>query len=343
MPEDLPSVYLAGGVTREELDDAVRSGLWERLRRGAYAELPPDLDSWERRRLLTLARGIATARQLRGGICLSHLTAAAFHGLPIWREPTKTYVIQRSHVRSGLPADVVRSVAELPDEDIVVIEGMRVTSLTRTMLDCARSLHPRDGLTVVDGGLRALVKPERNDRARAEREAEEIRGRLLDALPRGARGRVRAAAVIDASVPFAESAPESVLRWIAITHGLPRPETQHEVKTAFGPVWTDMAWPRLDGSWLHVEFDGAVKYRVKGQTPESAARILMKEKRREEAIIDASTGRVRDDVVRFEYGEVWDERAAWARLAARFSHEDRALWTPDRERALHGPRRHPTP
>ncbi len=55
------------------------------------------------------------------------------------------------------------------------------------------------------------------------------------------------------------------MRWIAISRGMPIPVLQKEVRTSRGPVFTDVAWRfRRNGTrmWLHVEFDGAGKYRA---------------------------------------------------------------------------------
>jgi len=343
MPIELPEVHLAGELGRAELTDALRSELIARIRRGAYAVAPSDVPAWQHRRMLTLARGIAVSRQLPG-CCLGGLSAAAMHELPIWREPERTYAFQDSHVRSGLPRDIVRSVAGLPEEDVVEIDGVRVSSLRRTMVDCARTLHPRDALVVVDGGIRQIIEPQRQRRTEDEERAEELRQELLARLTRGMRHRVRATAVIRAAVPFAESAPESVIRWLAITRGMPTPVPQCEVSTPSGVVWTDLGWRRRDGSWVHAEHDGMEKYRIRGGTPEELSRALAKEKAREEAIVDA-TWPVRSDVVRFTYGQVRDERIVYPRLVAKFSHEDRADWdaAPAVPPALLPPRRHPHP
>lgn len=75
---------------------------------------------------------------------------------------------------------------------------------------------------------------------------------------------VQARAIIAAADPLAETAPESVVRWIAISRGMPAPVLQMPVATSRGTVDTDLAWRfQINGRlvWLHVEFDGTGKYR----------------------------------------------------------------------------------
>src|SRR5690606_1898476 len=102
--------------------------------------------------------------------------------------------------------------------------------------------------------------PERDEpRADVEARTEPLRSRLLARIEPRSRGAVQARAIIAATDPLAENAAESVVRWVAISRGMPRPLLQKRVDTGRGAAFTDMAWRfQIDGRkmWLHVEFDG---------------------------------------------------------------------------------------
>lgn len=284
MAVEIPQVHLRQQVGAALCAQQVRVGSWVRVRPGAYVE-SPDGEPWQRRRALALATAAAVARQLTD-VTLSHESAALVHGLALWRLPEHTAVVARTNPRSGLGKQVRRHRCALDAADVVEVDGLAVTSLPRTMLDCARLLHPRDALVVVDSGLRALVLPRRSDaRSAVEDRTEPIVTELLERVAPRSRGAVRARAVLRAADPLAESAPESVVRWIALSRGLPRPLLQEAVITPRGTFFTDLAWRPDAGRrrWLHVELDGASKYRDDPRGRD-VSDLLLAERRREASI-----------------------------------------------------------
>ncbi|TDE91652.1 hypothetical protein EXU48_16085 [Occultella glacieicola] len=320
-PPELPVVLLTSELTAGSLAHARAHQDLRRVRRGADVELTPSDPAWRRRETVMLARCVAIARTARMRSAFSHVSAALIHGCPIWTPGSLTHVTQAVKPSSGRPADMVRHRSRIPDGEVTSVRGLNVTTLERTILDCVRTVHPRDGLVIADAGMRMLIRPDRRYRERYLPRIEELRERLLTRLegPDLARGRRRARAVLRAADPYAESAAESVLRWIAISRGLPYPTTQYLVETRKGRFFCDMTWVTRrvyqDGSAapslvLHAEFDGEGKY----GDDVRAARVVREEKVREDAIREVS-----GPMVRFMRPDLGNPDDVFARITAAFS------------------------
>lgn len=258
---------LADDVPRPVLLAALASGSARRIRRGAYLFDGPATGASrtaDDERAAALALTQAVDRQLDGEHWFCGPTAALVHGLPLAELPQQVHVLTRTVPGRGASPDLVRHRATVAPTDVEIVGGLPVTSLERTVLDCARSLTAREGLVVVDAAVRRGT-----DRAALVRRLEGTRGR----------GVVRARAVLDVADGGAESPGESLARYTVLRHGLPAPRTQIEVATHLGRFRADMGWL----PWrLLLEFDGFVKYStLSGGDP---ARTLFEEKRRQEAI-----------------------------------------------------------
>ena len=175
------------------------------------------------------------------------------------------------------------------DVDLVRHGGRPVTSLVRTVFDCARTLRPLEGLVVADAALRRGI-----DRRHLDG--------LLAGPPR--RGLVRARAIVALADGGAESPGESATRFAVLRHGLPAPTTQVLVRTRLGTFRADMGW--LDGRLL-VEFDGFVKNSALASG--DPARVVFDEKRRQEAIEEEGW-----KVLRVTASDLRDEKALIARI-----------------------------
>lgn len=265
--EPLPRTVLAAEVPRPQVLAALDAGTALRLRRGAYllgADRSRSLPPARAERRIAEARIQAVARQLEGRFCFYGPTAALVWGLPLWRAPAQVHVVQRNVPGRGAASDLVRHRVAVAPEDLTQVSGLPVTTLERTVLDCARALPAREGLVVADAALRRGADP------------EGLRHRSHEARSRGA---VRARAVLAVADAGAESPGESVTRYAILRHGLPAPRTQLVVPTRLGTFRADMGW---DEWRLLVEFDGFVKYgELAGGDP---ARVLYREKGRQEAI-----------------------------------------------------------
>jgi hypothetical protein len=139
-------------------------------------------------------------------------TASALLGCPTERFPRIHVVLRPRRVlpqRSGI---VVHARA-LQDDDVCVLDGVRVTSGAQTYLDLAAHLFPADLLALGD----ALMRKGRLD-------AESLRRRLerADRVRGVARAREWAPRLSDR----AGSHPESELRYWLLVSDLPEPEVQ---------------------------------------------------------------------------------------------------------------------
>jgi len=270
---DIPTVALTREQSRNKLSRAARDGDILRVRRGAYCA-PDDLRvsgpsrAPREARLLSLARAAALHSQLGAEHVFSHGTAALLHGCLVWTTPRSTHLYQRYRPSGHASADVRRHSWTLAPDEVTSAAGLPVTSLARTVVDCARTLHPLEALVIADSALALGV----------EREALTT---TLDAQ-KGHRGKQRARLVIELAEAGSQSAWETWVRYELLRAGLPQPTTQMAVRTDAGIFHTDLGYAQ----WaLGIEFDGLVKYRADGVRPgHDPAREYVAEKNRADAI-----------------------------------------------------------
>ena len=321
-PRPLPQVVLSRDLGANAAREALARGLL-RACHGAFVEPLTEGSSWEEAEHLARAAVVATAHRLNNGAVFSHETAALVHGLWFLRCPTTTHVIQHTKPRRQART-LRRHTGVLPPEDVVEVNGVRVTSIERTVVDCAKTMRPRDALVVADSGLRLLVQPDRDDRRASDERTAAVRERLLAMVEKGARhGRRQARAVIAHADPYSESPYESVLRWIAVSRGLPRPVLQMRFDIRGRTYYTDACWYieiELDGVTVRRrligEYDGDGKYLVEtaisASTAHAAAQAVIAEKRREDDLRSLPD----TEVQRFDRHDVADPEATFRRLCA---------------------------
>lgn len=288
---------------RAEIAGALRRGTLVRARQGIYVSTPSaSTQPAQRRRQTVVIQAVALAERLTTDYWFSHSTAAVLHGLWTWRLSDEVHVTQLGNpsVRRRTDPGVRRHWTALPEADRGEADGLPVTSLERTIVDCARYLTPTAGIVVADSGIRAGADLERV-------------AAILDAAA-GGRGVRRARQVLAEADGRSESPGESAARWIAIDGGLPRPEPNHVVSTWRGEYRLDLAWTQQQ---VAVEFDGAVKYSG-GEYGDPQARLLA-EKARHDALVEAGWL-----VLRVTWGDLADPdllvrriRTALVRRAAR--------------------------
>ncbi|CAM3573259.1 hypothetical protein OCAE111667_16090 [Occultella aeris] len=314
-PPELPRTYLTGELTAPVLARMIGAERLVPVRKGAFVVVDPKDPRWHRKRVLALGRCVAATRLLSRDHVFSHTSAALLHGCALWDVDPRVHLFQSGNPSPGHTRNLVRHVGAIGESERTIVNGLTVTTLERTILDCARTLHPRDALVVVDSAMGILVKPDRTDRTGTDKRTAELRARLLRLLdePGMRRGRRQGRVVIALADPYAESPGESALRWIALARGLPPPVCQSAVRTDAATYYTDMRWrftlTRPNGTQrivtIHAEFDGRIEYR--GTGPE-ASRIVTDEKVREDRI-----RATRAEVVR----AVWEDLAHTDRMFAR--------------------------
>ncbi|WP_156366369.1 hypothetical protein [Microbacterium sp. No. 7] len=187
-------------------------------------------------------------------------SAAAMHGLPVYRASSQrvdVIVPGRTSRKNG--KDVVRHHRGLGEQDVVVIDGCRVTSLDRTVYDVIRAVPIEAAVVCFDAALRQVAWDDDTrtyDLAAAEAFRELVWRRIERNV--GARGIRTARFVAEFADGRAQLPGESISRLWMWQLGLPAPELQYRIELPDGRfALLDFAWPRL-GRWA--EFDGKSKY-----------------------------------------------------------------------------------
>ena len=299
---DLSRDLSGRGYSPEELARMTRAGQLHRVRRGAYPQSPiAELDP----RVAHLRLLEATTRQNSPDAVVSHMSAAALHGLPVWRDGLSRVHLTVSRAGNGKTRRYVHIHGlPIPDDEVVELGGFRVTSLARTVLDLGCQLDLWRAVAVGDAALRLQLNPEE----------------LIDVLGRasrrhGIRSARRAAALFDKR---AESPQESRSRVIFHLNGLPKPEPQYIVLGRNGEFVA-----RVDFGWEDLrtvgEFDGQVKYGRALRPGQDLEEVLFDEKKREDAVRSLDL-----QVVRWISRDLDPPHALFARLNRAFERGRRA-------------------
>ena len=259
-------------VRSTQLDPAPTVG-FTRLRRGIHV----NAEEWAaqhvegRQRL----RAHAVAASARRAPVYSHLTAAALWRVPVFgSRDTRAHVIDPGENPAKSRGDVVRHGIPLSDEDVVMLDGLLVTALDRTVYDVIRVLPAEGGLAAFDAALRRVAWDDESHTIDADA-SDGFRAlvwRRIFANP-GARGIRRARLLAELADGRAQLPGESVSRYRMWELGMPAAQLQREVLTDLGRTYLDFAWPRLR---RFGEFDGAVKLVdpefTRGRTPAQVVR-----------------------------------------------------------------------
>ncbi|MDX1889992.1 DUF559 domain-containing protein [Mycolicibacterium sp. 050158] len=166
-------------------------------------------------------------------------SAAAVHGAK-WVDPTAP--AELIHPNRHRPAGLQTWADRIDDDEVVVLDGMRVTSAARTALDLACRQRPDRAVAAID----ALARATRLKVADVE---------LLVHRYRGRNGIRRARTTLELVDAGAESPRETWLRLPIVRSGLPRPRTQIPVLDEYRQLVArvDMGWE----DWkIAIEYDG---------------------------------------------------------------------------------------
>jgi len=212
------------------------------------------------------ARAMAAHLPLRPESVLSHTTAASIHGLPLPAATSSGLPVHATTPR-GVPRprrrDIVTHHAQLPDADVCVIDGLRLTTPPRTYIDLASLLGFDDLVAVGDAVLR-----------RAGLDSAE----LLALVRRRASypGRRLAVLAIPWLDPRAESPRESHLRVLLRRAGLPHPEVNGLIADEDGQFLArgDLVFRKVR---VIVEYDGEVHAAMAQRAKDAARRALLRE------------------------------------------------------------------
>jgi hypothetical protein len=285
----LRPALLAAGVTDDELRRLRRKRLVAVVRPGAYVSADDARLADDLARHAFAVR--ATLVKVADGAVVSHVSAAALHGLTMW-----DVCLRRVHVTVNRHSGGRRTrllhvhPAALHPDDVVAVGGVVCTSVARAVVDLARTLPFEQALVITDA-------------ARHRHRVSAVE--LVAAVERvtGRRGGPDARRVVAAADPRSESPGETRSRIAIARAGLPAPALQHDVPEI--GARTDFYWEEFATVG---EFDGKVKYGRGLRPGQDPGEAVFAEKRREDALRDLGL-----KVVRW----YWDELCPFDAVAAR--------------------------
>ncbi|WP_240541836.1 hypothetical protein [Bifidobacterium simiarum] len=184
--------------------------------------------------------------------------------------------------------------------DVTVVDGVSVTSLLRTLFDCAAALPIRYSLAPLDSSLRD------------GRVAEGV----LRAYPESvkySRRRLQVRHAFDIADGRSENGGESEARGTLDSIGRPVHDLQRTFPCLDRPGRThrvDFLWNRKDGTMVAGEFDGMRKYVDPDMTGRRTIREIVDEERRRQHCLQ----RQNVDTVRLYYDDLDDPDALACRL-----------------------------
>lgn len=273
----------AGAVLRLRRGCYVRGSYWATLCKGAAS----------RCRIEAYAHRTLTSST--GSYVFSHTTAARLHRLFLWQVDNTIHLTMPFLPSSGSHArDVKTHTRSLAADDVVEVEGHRVTSLERSAVDSCLILNRAQGLILMDHALRLG----------ARREALELQCMQLC----GTSGVATLRKVLALADPLSESPGETLARDFIRRVRLPAPVLQFKVRSRLGTSRLDFAWPERR---VALEFDGRIKYFDYAPTAE----VIFAERQREKALIELGWR-----FVRIEWRDLFRERELKARLIKALEH-----------------------
>ncbi|HEV7875848.1 MAG TPA: type IV toxin-antitoxin system AbiEi family antitoxin domain-containing protein [Nocardioides sp.] len=267
---------VAHGIDDNALRRLVKGGLLVRIRQGAYALRAVWEPASEQARH-RMASG-AVMRQYADHVALSHSSAVIRHGGPTWGLDLSS--VHLTHLTGGgrKGAQVVHHHGTCRVQDLTRIDGHWVTSPTRTVLDAASLANPEAAVVIASDFMhRGLTSMP---------ELVEMEG-TRQMWPYSLGGNV----MLHLADPRFESVGESRSAYLIWSQGLPTPIPQWEIYLPDGRLLArvDFAWPERR---LFCEFDGRIKYTALRRPNETIEEAVLREKRREEAILELTGWRI---------------------------------------------------
>ena len=269
---------ISGGYTAKQVRSRLDDGRWVRIRHGQYAEQLDlsALEPWVRVRQehRRMVHAVVNSWR-RGAIAVSHQSALALHGLPLWGlDLPQVHVTRLDDLTGGTVSGVRHHVGKLAESDLTEVEGLTATSVARAVFETACTTSFEVAVVSFDAALRdGLIS------------SDDI-VRLLDVTEFWP-GSATVRAALGFSDARSESVGESRLRVLLSNHGLPAPVLQYEFHDANGFVArVDFYFPEFH---TVVEFDGRAKY------GDASAEVLVREKIREDRLRALGLQVVRSD------------------------------------------------
>ncbi|WP_330178890.1 hypothetical protein OHB26_20475 [Nocardia sp. NBC_01503] len=299
---------LAVGYTDHEL----KGHAWQRVRRGHYVDSAAAAPLTPAQRHLVAIRAVISTASPEAVV--SHVSAAIVHDIPIWATPlTRVHVLRDRRTGGRIHRHLAVHTARLLPGDHTEVDGIRVTTAPRTVIDLARTLPFEQAVVIGDAALRS---------------GKTTGAELLDQLIRvtGRKGCPAARRVVDFLDGRSESVGESRSRVQLLRSGLSAPELQAIIfaDTGTRTIRVDYLWPDLA---LVGEFDGMIKYHKEIRGDRTPEEVVIAEKLREDALRALGLR-----VIRWTWSDLDTPTTWFARLhaAATHPHDPLAptLWRP---------------
>jgi hypothetical protein len=260
---------IAEGFTDHQLAMLVRAGVLHRVRRGAYVDralwdgLPPA----DRHRVLCRA----VLRTVHPLTALTHVSSIIELGVPVWGISLDEVHTTRTDGKGARrEAGIVHHVGELREEDVRVVNGVRIGPAPRAAVEVMATATTEAALVVTNGLLHD---------GHISRDELVTAAKAMKHWPHTLSAHV----VVAMADERLESVAETRTYFMCRQHGLPCPEPQVVVLDERGELFArvDFAWP---GMGVFLEFDGRIKYERHRREGETLEEFLMREKKREERI-----------------------------------------------------------
>ncbi|WP_155838644.1 hypothetical protein [Arthrobacter castelli] len=282
------------GLTDRSIQTLVRGRKLVRLRRGSYIETKAWKELTAEERSLQHVLAYERNSPKSGFTVYSHTTAALLHGLFLLDTPNTVHISRRARTSTKkVPADVRRHVRTLPQKDIITLRSRPVTTLERTLVDCAAIMDYQHAMVIGDHAARLGASP---DRVR----------QIVESMS-GHRGIRNIRRVVEGINPLSESPGETITRILLKALDVPMPELQVPVRTRNGRHRLDFAWSELK---VALEFDGDSKYFDYRPTKEA----LVAERKRERELMEEGW-----IFVRLEWKDLFHPREVEARIKSAFA------------------------
>ncbi len=246
-----------------------------RIRRGLYLPVSRwmELEPWEQFRVKVQAVNDAA----RKPPVFCGQSAAVLWGLPLIEVPEEVETLVMPGPGGGRSRNGIRRRLAVPEDcEVVMLDGLRVTSMDQTIRDLAAMLPLTGSLPAADRAASFWSQSGRSPEEFGERVLSQLGG-----LSKVKQRRVQR--VLAAADPASGSPGESLSRAVMILAGVPKPELQAAHRDAQGLIgYSDFHWPEYG---VVGEFDGWAKYSrgeyLAGRSPED---VLKAEKIREDRL-----------------------------------------------------------
>lgn len=271
------------GISPHGVGSLVASGVLVRVRHGIYVDGSQWRAAKADERYVFFVR--ATAAGARRPAVLSHVSAAALHGLPtVGPWPRAVHMIDEDATGGSNGRFTVRHRSVAPP-DTVLRDGLTVTSLARTLIDVATTSSFLVGVVMVDHALRAELRRVRDEtklgiRGMPALTKVDLLAELERVNPRT--GAKRARQVIDFANALSDNPGESLGRVRMFELGFEVPELQVQFSVKGNDYRVDYFWR---GVRKIGEFDGLHKY-TRGMVlgDRDPADVVVAEKLREDEL-----------------------------------------------------------